>query len=76
MLMLTKFAIFIGVITLLFVGFLTGYIFAAMKMVQNPDGIFFVNLNDPDDEVLKMRIDLAVEEIPNAEFLVFKVQKL
>lgn len=76
MLMLTKFGIFIGVITLLFVGFLIGYIFAAMKMVQNPDGIFFVNLNDPDDEVLKMRIDLAVEEIPNAEFLVFKVQKL
>ena len=76
MLMLTKFAIFIGVITLLFVGFLIGYIFAAMKMVKNPDGIFFVNLNDPEDEVLKMRIDLAVEEIPNAEFLVFKVQKL
>lgn len=75
MLMLTRFGIYIGVITLLFIGFLIGYIFAARKMTKNPDGVFMVNLDDPDEEVFKLRIDLAVEEIPNTKYMIFKVQK-
>lgn len=73
---MTKYAVFIIVITLLFVGFILGYIHAALKMTKNPDGIFFVNLKDPNEEVMKLQIDLAVEEIPKAKYLIFKVQKI
>ena len=73
---MTKYTVFIIVITLLFAGFILGYINAALKMTKNPDGIFFVNLKDPNEEVMKLQIDLAVEEIPKAKYLIFKVQKI
>ena len=50
---MTKYTVFIIVITLLFAGFILGYIHAALKMTKNPDGIFFVNLKDPNEEVMK-----------------------
>ena len=75
MVTLTKYAIFVLVITLLFIGFIMGYIHAVIKTAKDPDGIFFVNLDDPNEEFFKLQIDLAVESIPKAKYLIFKVQK-
>lgn len=75
MVTLTKYAVFILVISLLFIGFIFGFIHAVLKITKNPDGIFMVNLNDPNAEMFKLQIDLAVEEIPKTKYMIFKVQK-
>jgi len=66
-------------ILMLFAAYLLGcvvtYAITMYNMNRNPDGIFYVNLDDPNDDFFRLQIDLAVEQIPDAKFLLFKVVK-
>lgn len=55
--------------------FILGMIHARKLMTKVPDGIFFINLNEPAEETMKLQIDLAIEEIPRQKYLIFKIQK-
>ncbi len=64
------------ILLLLIMGFLIGLIFSLVCWVsRRPDGYFFVNLTDPNDEMFKMQIDVPLEELPAADYLIFKVKK-
>ena len=61
---------------------LIGYIFGCLvtnllwRFVRRADGYFFVNLVNPEDEMFKMQIDVPLEKLPDAKYLIFKVKKI
>lgn len=55
--------------------FILGMVHARKLMTKVPDGTFFINLQDPNEETMKLQIDLAIEEIPRQKYLIFKIQK-
>ncbi len=55
--------------------FLMGCIFSTWRMTRRLDGRFFVNLTDPEDEMFRMQIDIPLEQLPDAKYLIFKVEK-
>lgn len=58
------------------VGMLIGALIAYRETVRRPDGYFFVNLINPNDEMFKMQIDIPLEKMPEAKYLIFKVKKI
>lgn len=56
------------------VGCLVAYI--SWRFARKPDGYFVVNLVNPEDEMFKMQIDIPLEDLPNAKYLIFKVKKI
>ena len=56
-------------------GFILGMIYCNYMIRKHPDGMFFVNLTNPEEEVFSLRIDLPVEDIPSAKYLLLKIQK-
>lgn len=62
----------------LLIGYIIGLLVAYFlhRFVRKPDGYFFVNLINPNDEVFKMQIDVPLEELPNVKYLIFKVKKI
>ena len=64
------------ILLLLIMGFLIGLIFSFVCWVaRRPDGYFFVNLTNPNEEMFKMQIDIPLEELPAADYLIFTVRK-
>ena len=55
-------------------GFLIGNVFTSLYLTRKPDGYFFVNLTDPEDEMFKLQIDVPLEQIPKEKRLIFKVK--
>ena len=55
--------------------FIMGCIFATWRMRRRLDGRFFVNLTNPEDEMFRMQIDIPLEQLPDAKYLIFKVEK-
>ena len=55
-------------------GFIMGMLHCKRIMTKRPDGIFYIDLQDPNEETLKLQIDLAIEEIPKQKYLIFRVQ--
>lgn len=62
----------------LLVGYVIGCLVAYIlwRFIKRPDGYFFVNLVNPEDEMFKMQIDIPLEDLPNAKYLIFKVKKI
>lgn len=69
----TLFILIIFVLPIL--GMLYEHIMRNYRLFKNPDGIFYVNLTNPEEETFSMRIDLDLESIALNKFLIFKVQK-
>ncbi len=67
-----------AVFVTLLVGCVIGIIvsFLAWTFFKVPDGYFFVNLVNPEDEMFKMQIDVPLEDLPKAKYLIFKVKKI
>ena len=63
---------------LLFAGYIIGSLVAYIlwKFVRRPDGYFLVNLVNPEDEMFKMQIDIPLEDLPKAKYLIFRVRKV
>lgn len=55
-------------------GFLIGSVFTSLYLTRKPDGYFFVNLTNPEDEMFKLQIDVPLEQIPKEKRLIFKVK--
>lgn len=72
---MTTFKIFIVCFLLALLMFILGMIHAKNIITKKPDGIFFVNLSDPEADTFRMQIDVPVEDIPGQKYLVLKVQK-
>lgn len=62
-------------ILILIAGFILGMIHARNIMTKKPDGIFYLNLSDPNEETMKLQIDVPIEEIPRQKYLIFRIQK-
>lgn len=60
---------------LVILAFITGMLYTRKLIAKNPDGIFFIDLENPNEDTMKLQIDLAIEEIPRQKYLIFKVQK-
>lgn len=72
---MTNAGIFIACFLVCLLMFMLGMIHAKNIISKKPDGMFFVNFSDPEDEFFKMRIDIPIEDIPSQKYLVLKVQK-
>ena len=57
-------------------GFVLGMLYVEFMYYRKPDGYFIVNLVNPEDEMFKMQIDVPLEELPKAKYLIFKVRKV
>jgi len=62
-------------ILILIAGFILGMVHARNIMTKKPDGIFYMNLSDPNEESMRLQIDVPIEEIPKQKYLIFKIQK-
>ena len=62
----------------LLIGYALGSLIAYIlwRFVKRPDGYFLVNLVNPEDEMFKMQIDIPLEDIPKAKYLIFRVKKV
>lgn len=67
-----------GVLVILLIGCTIGMLAAYLTWTffKIPDGYFFVNLTNPEDEMFKMQIDIPLEQVPDAKYLIFKVKKV
>ena len=68
------FAVIVAVIFLIGIGI--GALIAYVQFINRPDGYFFVNLINPEDEMFKMQIDIPLEDLPEVKYLIFKVKKI
>lgn len=68
----------VGVLVILLIGCTIGMLAAylAWTFFKIPDGYFFVNLVNPEDEMFKMQMDIPLEQVPDAKYLIFKVKKI
>lgn len=57
-------------------GFILGSMYSTLTAKKNIDGLFIVNLSDPNDETFKLQIHTPLEKIPDAKYLIFKVKKV
>lgn len=62
----------------LLIGYALGslIVYILWRFVKRPDGYFLVNLVNPEDEMFKMQIDIPLEDIPKAKYLIFRVKKV
>jgi hypothetical protein len=59
------------------VGFLLGILASKFHAdTKKPDGYFFINFVNPEDELFKLQIDVPIEELPNTKRLIFRVKKM
>ena len=56
-------------------GFIFGMLHAKNIMTKKPDGIFYMNLENPNEDTMKLQIDVPIEEIPKQQYLIFRIQK-
>lgn len=57
-------------------GFILGMVYTYFMYFRKLDGIFLVNLTNPNEEMFKMQIDIPLEDLPNAKYLIFQVKKV
>ena len=57
------------------IAFAAGLNYAIWRIRRKPDGVFLVNFSNPEDDMFKMRIDVPIEAIPEAKYLIFKIEK-
>lgn len=62
-------------ILILIAGFILGMIHARNIMTKKPDGIFYLDLMNPNEETMRLQIDIPIEEIPHQKYLIFRIQK-
>lgn len=70
---MTDYILSIAIAVSVIVGFLIGKFHMVRVMSRNIDGIFHVNLGDPNEEMFKLQIDVPLEKIPGQKYLIFKV---
>lgn len=62
-------------ILILIAGFILGMVHARNIMTKKPDGIFYLDLMNPNEETMRLQIDVPIEEIPKQKYLIFRIQK-
>ncbi len=67
--------IFIMCFLLALLMFILGMVHARNIMTKKPDGIFYLDLMNPNEETMRLQIDVPIEEIPNQQYLIFRIQK-
>ena len=67
--------IFISCFLLSLLMFILGMVHAKNIMTKKPDGIFYMNLENPNEETMRLQIDVPIEEIPRQKYLIFRIKK-